>query len=140
MRISDWSSDVCSSDLALWEAVAKNTTGEVFLQGSIDDPSLPEPLPIALFGSERDGYRVAWRRPQRRDDFGPAIRSSRRDYGDGEQGGGFGDSTAGPDGALLDNGPDTGADADDQLPFRSEERRVGKESVSTFHSRWSRHH
>src|SRR3546814_19523535 len=39
---------------ALWEAVAKNTTGEVFLQGSIDDPSLPEPLPIALFGSERE--------------------------------------------------------------------------------------
>src|SRR3546814_13257562 len=39
---------------ALWEAVAKNTTGEAFLQGSIDDPSLPEPLPIALFGSERD--------------------------------------------------------------------------------------
>src|SRR3546814_6242253 len=108
MRISDWSSDVCSSDLALWEAVAKNTTGEVFLQGSIDDPSLPEPLPIALFGSERDGYRVAWRRPQRRDDFGPAIRSSRRDYGDGEQGGGFGDSTAGTDGALMDNGTDTG--------------------------------
>src|SRR3546814_3240469 len=103
MRISDWSSDVCSSDLALWEAVAKNTTGEVFLQGSIDDPSLPEPPPIALFGSERDGYRVAWRRPQRRDDFGPAIRPSRRDYGDGEQGGGFGDSTAGTDGALMAN-------------------------------------
>lgn len=102
---------------ALWEAVAKNTTGEVFLQGSIDDPSLPEPLPIALFGSERDGYRVAWRRPQRRDDFGPAIRSSRRDYGDGEQGGGCGDSTAGTDGALMDNGPDTGADVDDQIPF-----------------------
>ena len=62
---------------ALWEAVAKHTTGEVFLQGSIDDPGLAEPLPIALFGSDEDGYRVAWRRPQRRDDFGPAIRSGR---------------------------------------------------------------
>ena len=102
---------------ALWEAVAKNTTGEVFLQGSIDDPSLREPLPIALFGSERDGYRVAWRRPQRRDDFGPAIRSSRRDYGGDEQGGGFGDSTAGNDGALMDNGAGAGADVDDEVPF-----------------------
>src|SRR3546814_21076005 len=84
---------------ALWEAVAKNTTGEVFLQGSIDDPSLPEPLPIALFGSERDGYRVAWQRPQRRHDFGPANRSSRRDYVEVGQGGGGAGSTAGSDGA-----------------------------------------
>lgn len=44
---------------ALWEAVARNTTGEAFLQGSIDDPSLPEPLPIALFGTEQEGLRVA---------------------------------------------------------------------------------
>ena len=97
---------------ALWEAVAKNTTGEVFLQGSIDDPSLPEPLPIALFGTDADGYRVAWRRPQRRDDFGPVVRSGRRDE-DGEPQGGFGGSTAGSDGALV------GADAalDDDIPF-----------------------
>jgi len=37
---------------ALWEAAARNTTVEAFLQGSIDDPSLAEPLPIALFGTE----------------------------------------------------------------------------------------
>ncbi|TCU53653.1 uncharacterized protein (DUF736 family) [Novosphingobium sp. PhB57] len=40
---------------ALWEAVARNSTGEAFLQGSIDDPSLSEPLPIALFGTEQEG-------------------------------------------------------------------------------------
>lgn len=96
---------------ALWEAVAKHTTGEVFFQGSIDDPSLPEPLPIALFGNDEDGYRVAWRRPQRRDDFGPAVRSSRRDYAGDEQGG-FGASTAGNDGALTDDQP-----VDDEVPF-----------------------
>jgi len=96
---------------ALWEAVAKHTTGEVFYQGSIDDPSLPEPLPIALFGNDEDGYRVAWRRPQRRDDFGPAVRSARRDYADSEQGG-FGDSTAGNDGALTNDQP-----VDDDVPF-----------------------
>ena len=88
---------------ALWEAIAKNTTGEVFLQGSIDDPSIPEPLPIALFGNEQEGYRVAWRRPQRRDDFGPAIRSVRRDGPDGDHGG-FGESTAGADGTVQENG------------------------------------
>jgi len=96
---------------ALWEAVAKHTTGEVFFQGSIDDPSLPEPLPIALFGNDEDGYRVAWRRPQRRDDFGPAVRSTRRAYA-GEEQGGFGDSTADNDGALMNDQP-----VDDEIPF-----------------------
>ena len=46
---------------ALWEAVAKRT-GEVFYQGNVDDPSMPEALPIALFGSIEEGFRVAWRR------------------------------------------------------------------------------
>lgn len=96
---------------ALWEAVAKHTTGELFLQGSIDDPSLAEPLPIALFGSDEDGYRVAWRRPQRRDDFGPAVRSGRRDPDPSE--GGFGESTAGVNGGLTGSG----ADLDEEVPF-----------------------
>jgi uncharacterized protein (DUF736 family) len=96
---------------ALWEATA-NSSGESFYQGSLDDPSLPEPLPIALFGNEQEGMRVAWRRPQRRDDFGPAIRNSRRDYGD-EQQSGFGDSTAGDGGELM------GAErpVDEDIPF-----------------------
>ena len=96
---------------ALWEATA-NSSGEVFLQGSIDDPSLPEPLPIALFGTEQEGMRVAWRRPQRRDDFGSAIRAGRRDYA-AEQESGFGDSTAGNNGELMG----AGAPFDDEIPF-----------------------
>jgi uncharacterized protein (DUF736 family) len=96
---------------ALWEAIAKHSTGEAFLQGTIDDPSLAEPLPVALFGNDDEGYRVAWRRPQRRDDFGPAIRSTRREPEDAA--GGFGDSTAGTDGGLM--GADT--ELDDQVPF-----------------------
>ena len=78
---------------ALWEA-SSNATGETFLQGSLDDPSLSEPLPIALFGTDAEGYRVAWRRPQRRDDFGSSARGQRRDYGESGAGG-LGDSTAG---------------------------------------------
>ncbi|QSR19736.1 DUF736 domain-containing protein [Novosphingobium sp. KA1] len=107
---------------ALWEAVARNSTGEAFLQGSIDDPSLPEPLPIALFGSEQEGLRVAWRRPQRRDDFGPAIRSGRREYEGGNDegpmgagpGGGFGDSTADEAGSLSGG---LAGELDDEIAF-----------------------
>lgn len=97
---------------ALWEAVAKHTTGEVFFQGTIDDPSLAEPLPIALFGNVEEGYRVAWRRPQRRDDFGTSVRSG-RSQGAPSGEGGFGGSTADGDGALIG----TGADIDDDVPF-----------------------
>ena len=101
---------------ALWEATA-NSSGEVFLQGSIDDPSFPEPLPIALFGTDEEGYRVAWRRPQPRADFGASVRGNRRDYGGDEGGdaGGFGDSTAGADGAFT--GTRSGADVDEDVPF-----------------------
>ena len=97
---------------ALWEAVS-NSSGEAFLQGSLEDPSPAEPLPIALFGTEADGYRVAWRRPQRRDDFGPASRGERREFGGESASAGFGDSTAGNDGGLMGG---TGA-IDDDVPF-----------------------
>ncbi|WP_404478670.1 DUF736 domain-containing protein [Novosphingobium sp. BL-52-GroH] len=100
---------------ALWEAVARNSTGEAFLQGSIDDPSLPEPLPIALFGDEEEGFRVAWRRQPPRDVFAPVSRgSSRRDY-EGGEGGGFGDSTAGSEGGF--SGAGNAAELDDAIPF-----------------------
>jgi uncharacterized protein (DUF736 family) len=97
---------------ALWEAVAKHTTGEVFFQGTIDDPSLAEPLPIALFSSADGGYRVAWRRPQPRDAFGPVSRSAPRTSEGAASSGGFGDSTAGADGGMM-----TASDLNDDIPF-----------------------
>jgi len=97
---------------ALWEAVAKHTTGEAFLQGTIDDPSLSEPLPIALFGAEQEGFRVAWRRPQPRDAFTPVGRRNAAP-GDGAAAGGFGESTAGAEGPLT--GTDT--ELEDEIPF-----------------------
>lgn len=96
---------------ALWEQTA-NSSGEVFLQGSIDDPSLPEPLPIALFGNDTEGYRVAWQRRQRRDDFAPIMRGGRPAEAS-EGSGGFGGSTAGEDGELRDDG----MLVDDKIPF-----------------------
>lgn len=100
---------------ALWEAVAKRT-GEVFYQGNIDDPSMPEALPIALFGSIEEGFRVAWRR-QERDDFGPAVRTTRDNPPSGNRGDdyGFGDSTANENGEL--SGQNAAADLDDEVAF-----------------------
>src|SRR3546814_10222160 len=82
MRISDWSSDVCSSDLRSMAL----TTG-------------PTARPLAAFsslGSSRtSGATVAW--------------------------------------CQISSGPRA-------WPRRSEERRVGKECVSTCRSRWSPYH
>jgi len=90
---------------ALWEAASKRT-GEVFLAGNIDDPSLPEPLSIALFPADHGGYMVAWRRDTMRSDFGGSMGTSRTNYDDrgSRDEGGFGDSTAGADGELAGAG------------------------------------
>ncbi|GAA0309144.1 hypothetical protein GCM10009087_18970 [Sphingomonas oligophenolica] len=103
---------------ALWEAVSKKT-GEVFLAGQIDDPSLPEPLPVALFPNEAGGFTVAWRRENLGGGFGGGFGSggfgtSQRDYAPRTQDG-FGDSTAGADGSLT--GGQTYEDMDEKIPF-----------------------
>lgn len=62
---------------ALWEATA-NSTGEVFYQGQIDDPSFDAPMPIALFGNDEEGYRVAWtRKTPKREGFDGAAKGKR---------------------------------------------------------------
>lgn len=105
---------------ALWEAVTKKT-GEIFLAGNIDDPSLPEPLPIALFPSEAGGYSIAWRRDTLRSDFGGSGFAGAASFGgqgapEGLDQGGFGGSTAGANGELT--GHDTDSElADDRVPF-----------------------
>src|SRR3546814_4669619 len=81
MRISDWSSDVCSSDLAARYA------------GLVEDRALAD----SIFNAISDGW-------QRTHD------------------------------SLLD------ATGQRRLLERSEERRVGKECVSTCRSRWSPYH
>jgi uncharacterized protein (DUF736 family) len=49
---------------ALWEQIA-NGTGEAFLQGSVDDPSMDKPLAIACFMRDDGSYAIAWSRPKR---------------------------------------------------------------------------
>src|SRR3546814_18380784 len=133
MRISDWSSDVCSSDLdAWWSWDGKH----------------------AYYTRKRDGGNI-------RDTFSQAVEPAPAEAGGGAATRLDGAALAGIDGeqqvigpqrtrmAFVRNGDifvrnlSTGAltqltrtDAGE----RSEERRVGKECVSTCRSRWSRLH
>src|SRR3546814_17930333 len=101
MRISDWSSDVCSSDLPTIRMIDAQT------------------------GQADADVRMA--DAGRRSDFGVNVAYQRRDPR-------FGDYIS--------------AGVTVSLPFftrnrqnaRSEERRVGKECVSTCRSRWSPYH
>src|SRR3546814_6249501 len=89
MRISDWSSDVCSSDLRRCSRCRRAS----FLLLALKDANIPPP-PNAC------GMEVN---------------------------------------AATDNGR-LGHDQPSTTVFRSEERRVGKECVSTCRSRWSPYH
>src|SRR3546814_14842717 len=97
MRISDWSSDVCSSDLL------------GFATHVSDDP-LAKAMELAAVIADKNPH---------------AIRGAKRlcnmlaDASDAE---------------ILQ------AESDEQITVRSEERRVGKECVSTSRSRWSPDH
>ena len=50
---------------ALWQ-YNSSETGEAFLSGRIDDPSLDKPIDVAMFEQEDGSFNVAWRRPQRK--------------------------------------------------------------------------
>src|SRR3546814_14948650 len=105
MRISDWSSDVCSSDLdATWHEWA----GDHLLQAQLSADQQAEVLAdgvIRIRATVRHTERLAWWLMS----FGARVevhgpRGLRKQVADGH---------------------------------RSEERRVGKECVSTCRSRWS---
>lgn len=81
---------------ALWE-VTSNSTGEVFYQGSLDDPSLPEKMAIMLFGDEEEGFRVVWNRPAPVRQNMDGTRQSRRRQRDDS----FGEGNATEDGRIA---------------------------------------
>ena len=45
-----------------------NNTGEAFLNGRIDDPSLTAPLQVSAFHQDDGSYNIVWSRPTRRKD------------------------------------------------------------------------
>src|SRR3546814_11911411 len=102
MRISDWSSDVCSSDLA---TVDRNngapawTRRLAFVAASAAMPAAL--LALGLHGADMLGQ---------------------------------------PPSALLTPAPWSAATASSFMATRAEERRVGKECVSTCRSRWLPYH
>src|SRR3546814_17586924 len=94
MRISDWSSDVCSSDLQVVSRPAE--------KAAIAAPKPPSAQPTGMVAAEWPGAWCRARRTGPPDDWGPG--------------------------------------GDRNVCSRSEERRVGKECVSTCRSRWSPYH
>src|SRR3546814_15388579 len=99
MRISDWSSDVCSSDLALQEVDHLVVAGALVDRGAVaHQRHLGQVVGAAL-------TQVADRRTD-----------------------------------LLERDAGVEQALDDLEDQRSEERRVGKECVSTCRSRWSPYH
>src|SRR3546814_11682302 len=102
MRISDWSSDVCSSDLLdaeVADLVARLDEGAPDIMRA-DDPQFERNVRFLRVADRRRNARI-----------------------------GNGDHQIGVDRAF-----------DRELRARSEERRVGKECVSTCRSRWSPYH
>src|SRR3546814_5458191 len=104
MRISDWSSDVCSSDLLNPETSDSYSAGFVWSPGFASN----------TWWSERVDYEVTWYRHE----LSGAIQAI-----DAQ--------------TQLDLCVET---LDPEFCNKSEERRVGKECVSTCRSRWSPNH
>src|SRR3546814_14769115 len=112
MRISDWSSDVCSSDLPATAHRHLERRGAVELQQAL----------VALAAKRRDVVPVDQAAAMDADELfrgQPFL-----DLGDRE--------AAEIVGMAVEHGGVVGV--------RSEERRVGKECVSTCRSRWSPYH
>src|SRR3546814_6246229 len=97
LRISDWSSDVCSSDLRLVERLALDAdlpAGLGLRRGADDagretDADAGGRLAVAAVADAQGSAEIAARLRQRRigDDMGPGRRNGGRNGGGGEQGG-----------------------------------------------------
>ena len=53
--------------------LTSNNTGEAFLNGRIDDPSLSSPLQVSAFRQDDGSYNIVWQRQQKRRDVAAAL-------------------------------------------------------------------
>src|SRR3546814_17219757 len=114
MRISDWSSDVCSSDLAIDEVISV----------SEDAIGSPPPGMQGIWGDITTGMiRISERR---------RALVIRPEY--------FVEAVEGRSADLNQALTPVALEALDSLRSRSEARRVGKQCVSTCRSRWAQYH
>src|SRR3546814_12036750 len=102
MRISDWSSDVCSSDLVC-------SLSQILEKG---------PIPQRFFLSAKACLGILRRAEKRGKELPEQLARALK--------------------AVAGSAPTSNSEAD--CSQRSEERRVGKECVSTCRSRWSPDH
>ena len=63
---------------ALFELFSNNT-GEAFLNGKIDDPSMTAPLQISAFQQDDGSYNIVWSRPTRRRDVTSQLAAKQDD-------------------------------------------------------------
>src|SRR3546814_5357533 len=115
MRISDWSSDVCSSDLSARPSAAAS---DVF-------PGAPHRRGAARIKSSLDRWPTPIRPAQSK---GKSMTVNIRNWQELKK----------PSNLEIKAGSDGKRKA--TFVARSEERRVGKECVSTCRSRWSPNH
>src|SRR3546814_17481159 len=120
MRISDWSSDVCSSDLLK----------EVVIDDSLGLGAELEAEMARVIGSYQDEWNTAINDPETLKRFRTFVNNE-----------------SGDDNVVFveERGQIRPARDDERatfktIPVRSEERRVGKEGVSPCRSRWSPYH
>src|SRR3546814_13808951 len=111
MRISDWSSDVCSSDLFVYAYTQIDGTGSYRLSGTRGDAL------FLLFDFAAGGLGAL-------EELGPSV----------------GLLDADTLNIAADGSFDVLLSGERPADYRSEERRVGKEWVSTCRSRWSPYH
>src|SRR3546814_14455795 len=108
MRISDWSSDVCSSDLRSKKALSSKMTASAPSTSHLIKSTFDNPVLLAIVESVYDGT------------FTDTPKRS-------------------PTNSVADE--PIFPSLEKVIPsLRSEERRVGKECVSTCRSRWSPYH
>src|SRR3546814_14492660 len=131
MRISDWSSDVCSSDLLVAKVFAEH-------------PNARKSYQVHLVTGPENPARVCWSTGNRRN---PGVTY----YASLDRQGGLEVSTRAPShvAQLIDVlHQQVGLPFDHEIAMpimggialRSEERRVGKECVRSFRSRWWPYH
>src|SRR3546814_12726362 len=122
MRISDWSSDVCSSDLPNYEfgGYVKGEYGRFdyrTLEGAINIPIVQDKAAVRFAGQIR------------RQDGSIKNLSGGPDFNDMHQ-----------DAFRVSLLPEPFEGLSNTTIYRSEERRVGKECVRTCRARWWRYH
>src|SRR3546814_14164650 len=117
MRISDWSSDVCSSDLLSgMTGAAATEAAEFFDIYKMNVVNIPTNRPIARIDDEDEFYKNIT------DKFGAIAKTIREANERGQP-------------VLVGT-----VSIEKSVLLRSEERRVGNECVSTCRSRWSPYH